>query len=210
MLLVVITLLFVTKSFSQSRYIDYNRFGISVGIHQFDIRTNDLVTTKSTSFHGGLSTRGSVGRHFDMIYFLNINRHEVNFVGRENILATTEEIPMKLLAAKIGLLGSYKLIEKHLSFEFGSALQLSDKFELESTFNNYILEGYDTFTANEARQTSRLNVMGIVGISTGFQSFKISLQYEYGFTNVLSKLTVNEKKLKGNITQLSVLATFYL
>ena len=208
--LVVITLLFVTKSFSQGRYNDYNRFGISAGIHQFDIRTNDLVTTKSIGFHGGLSTRGTVGRYFDMIYFLNINRHEVNILGRETLLATNEEIPFKLLAAKVGLLGSFKIIEKHLSFEFGSALQLSDKFEVEGKFNEYILEGYDTFTANEARQGSRLNVMGIVGISAGFQSFKISLQYEYGFSNVLSKLTVDTKKLKGNIEQLSVLGTFYL
>jgi len=209
-ILVVITLLFVTNSFSQTRYKDYNRFGISAGIHQFDIRTNDLVTTTSTGFHGGLSTRGTVGRHFDMIYFLFLNRHEINILGSETILADNEEIPFKLLAAKIGLLGSYKIIEKHLSIEFGSALQLSDKFDIESTFNDYILEGYDTFTAKDARQTSRLNVMGIVGISTGFQSFKISLQYEYGFTNVLSKLTVDNEKLKGNITQLSVLGTFYL
>lgn len=210
LLLVVILLLFVTKSFSQSRYNDYNRFGISGGIHQFNIQTNDLVTTKSTGFHGGLSTRGTVGSHFDMIYFLNFNRHEVNVLGSETLLSATEEIPFKLLAAKVGLLGSYKLIEKHLSFEFGSAIQLSDKFEIESKFNDYILEGYDTFTANEARQTSRINIMAIAGVSAGFQSFKISLQYEYGISNVLNKLTVNEKKLKGNITQLSVSATVYL
>jgi hypothetical protein len=151
-----------------------------------------LVTIKSTGSHCVLSTRGTVGRHFDMIFFLNINSHEANIVGKENILATTEEIPFKLLGAKIGLLGSYKLIEKHLSFEFGSALQISDKFEIESKFNDYILEAYETFTAKDACQTSRLNVMGIVGISTEFQSFKISLQYEYGFTNVLNKLTGNE------------------
>ncbi|WP_420571213.1 outer membrane beta-barrel protein [Kordia sp.] len=208
--LVAIMLLFVTKSFSQSRYNDYNRFGISFGIHQFDIRTNDLTTTKSTGFHGGLSTRGTVGRHFDMIYFLNLNRHEVNVLGRETLLAANEEIPFKLLAAKIGVLGSYKIVEKHLSLEFGPALQLSDKFEVEGKYSEYILDGYDSFTANEARQTSRINLMGIVGISAGFQSFKISLQYEYGFSNVLSKLTVENNKLKGNIEQLSVLATFYL
>ena len=209
-LLVVATLLFVTNSFSQSRYNDYNRFGLSAGIHQFDIKTNDLVTTKSTGFHGGLSTRGTVARSFDMIYFLTLNRHEVNFVGRENILAITEEIPFKLLAVKIGLLGSYKIMEKHLSLEFGSALQLSDKFEFESTFDDYILEGYDTFTAKDARQTSRINILGIIGISAGFQSFKISFQYEYGISNFLSKLEADQKKLKGNTTQLSVLATFYL
>lgn len=210
LLLVAITLLFVTKSFSQSRYNSYNRFGISAGIHQFDILTDDLTTTKSTGFQGGLSTRGTVGRHFDMMYFLFLNSHEVNILGRETLLAANEEIPFKLLAAKIGVLGSYKIIDKHLSFEFGPALQLSDKFEVEGKYSDYILEGYDTFTANEARQTSRLNLMGIVGISAGFQSFKISLQYEYGFSNVLSKLSVDNNKLKGNIEQLSVLATFYL
>lgn len=209
--LVLISLLFVTKSFSQGRYDNYNRFGISAGIHQFDIRTNDLVTTKSTGFQGGLSTRGTVARHFDMVYFLHLNWHEFNVLGRETASATiNQEIPFNLLAAKIGVLGSYKISEKHFSVEFGPALQLSEKFEIDSQFEDYVLQGYDTFTAKEARQTNRLNVMGVIGISAGFQSFKISLQYEYGFTNVLSKLTVDNNKLKGNIEQLSVLATFYL
>jgi len=146
-ILVAITLLFVTNSFSQGRYDSYNRLGISAGIHQFDIRTN---------------------------------------------------------------VGSYKISEKHFSVEFGPALQLSEKFEIDSEFEDYILQGYDTFTAKEARQTNRLNLMGVIGVSAGFQSFKISLQYEYGFSNVLSKLTVANKKLEGTIEQLSVLATFYL
>lgn len=212
LLLVATTLLFVTKSFSQSRYDDYNRLGITAGIHQFDITTNDLVTTKGTGFHGGLSTRGTVGRYFDMVYFLHLNRHEMNLLGKENNIATTvsEEIPMNLLAAKIGILGSYKIGGHHFSIEFGPALQLSDKFEFDSKFEEYILEGYDSFTAQEARKTSNLNVNGIIGFSAGFKAFKISVQYEYGFTNVLSKLTVNEKRLKGNTTQLSASATFYL
>jgi hypothetical protein len=208
--LVAIMLLFVTKSFSQSRYDSYNRFGISAGIHQFDIRTNDLVTTKSTGFQAGLSTRGTVARHFDMVYFLHLNWHEFNVLGRETVTAMNQEIPFNLITGKIGVLGSYKLIEKHLSLEFGPAVQLSEKFEIDSEFEDYILQGYDSFTAREARQTNRFNVMGVVGISGGFQSFKISLQYEYGFSNVLSKLTVDNQKLKGNIEQLSVLATFYL
>ncbi|WP_298515201.1 outer membrane beta-barrel protein [uncultured Kordia sp.] len=210
LLLVAVTLLFVTNSFSQGRYDNYNRLGISAGFHQFDIRTDDLVTTKSTGFQGGLSTRGTVARHFDMVYFLHLNFHELNVLGRETVTSLNQEIPFSLLAAKIGVLGSYKIVEKHLSVEFGPALQLTEKFEIDSQFEDYILQGYDSFTAKEARQTNRLNVMGVVGISAGFQSFKISLQYEYGFTNVLSKLTVDNNKLKGNIEQLSVLATFYL
>lgn len=208
--LVAITLLFVTKSFSQGRYDSYNRFGISAGIHQFDIRTNDLVTTKSTGFHAGLSTRGTVARHFDMVYFLHLNFHEFNVLGRQTAASENVEIPFNLLGGKIGVLGSYKLIEKHLSFEFGPAIQLSEKFEIDSEFEDYILQGYDSFTARDARQTNRFNIMGIVGVSAGFQSFKISLQYEYGFSNVLSKLTAENRELKGNIEQLSVLATIYL
>ncbi|WP_298417895.1 outer membrane beta-barrel protein [uncultured Kordia sp.] len=212
LLLVAINLLFVTKSFSQGRYNDYNRLGITAGIHQFDITTNDLITTKGTGFHGGLSTRGTIGRHFDMVYFLHLNRHEMNVLAKENALTATvsEEVQMKLLAAKLGILGSYKLGGNHFSIEFGPALQLSDKFEFESTFAEYILEGYDTFTVNDARKTSNLNVNGIIGFSAGFETFKISIQYEYGFTNVLSKLTVDNKTLKGNTTQLSGSATFYL
>ncbi|WP_046755279.1 hypothetical protein [Kordia jejudonensis] len=210
LLLVATTLLFVTKSFSQSRYNDYNRLGISAGAHLFDIRTNDLVTTNAVGFQGGLSTRGTVARRFDMVYFLHLNFHEFNILGRETLVSENEEIPFNLLAAKIGVLGSYKISEKHFSVEFGPAVQLSDKFEIDSKFEDYTLQGYDTFTAKDARQTSRFNVMGIIGISGGFQVFKISLQYEYGFSNVLNKLTVDNKKLKGNTEQLSVLATFYL
>ncbi|PTX60488.1 outer membrane protein with beta-barrel domain [Kordia periserrulae] len=209
-ILVVITILFVTKSFSQGRYDNYNRLGISAGIHQFDIKTDDLVTTKSTGFQAGLSTRGTVARHVDMVYFLHLNFHEFNVMGRQTLLSENVEIPFNLLAAKIGVLGSYKISEKHFSVEFGPALQLSEKFEVDSEFEDYILQGYDTFTAKEARQTNRVNIMGIIGVSAGFQSFKISLQYEYGISNVLSKLSVNNQQLKGHIEQLSVLATFYL
>ncbi|MEM6721494.1 MAG: hypothetical protein AAF611_19365 [Bacteroidota bacterium] len=208
--LVVMILLFVTKSFSQGRYDSYNRLGITAGFHQFDIRTNDLVTTKGTGFQAGLSTRGTVGRHFDMVYFLHLNWHEMNVLGRQTLISENVEIPLNIIAGKIGVLGSYKLIEKHLSIEFGPALHLSSEFEFDDEFDTYILQGYDTFIMDDARETSRLNVMGIVGISAGFQWLKISLQYEYGFSNVLSRMEANNQKLKGNIEQLSVLATFYL
>lgn len=210
-LLVVGMLLFVTNSFAQGRYDSYNRLGITGGIQQFDIQTNDLVTTKGTGFHAGLSTRGTVGRYFDMVYFLHFYRQELSVSGKETAVTTTfEDIPFKLLAAKIGLLGSYKIGGKHFSIEFGPALQVSDKFEIEGKYEDYILEGYDSFMAKDARKTSGFNVNGIIGFSAGFQSFKVSVQYEYGFTNVLSKLSVDNKKLKGHTTQLSGSATIYL
>ena len=52
-----ILMLISTAVFAQYEYRDSNRIGISIGVNQFTLNTNDFQTKPGTGWNGGLSMR---------------------------------------------------------------------------------------------------------------------------------------------------------
>lgn len=180
---------------------NYNRLGITGGLTLFDIATSDLNTQQREGVAGGFTTRGSIYNNFDLVYGLGFYSTEVGILaspvtdvaGRTN----SRYVDYRLQSAQLTFLGSLNIVRHHLSLEAGPVLNISGKLKLKSdSYESYILDGYDTLTAGEIQDISKVNFHVAGGITGGLEQFRVSAQYQYGVTNSLHKL--NEQNLENS------------
>ncbi|MFV8346249.1 outer membrane beta-barrel protein [Flavobacterium sp. ZB4P13] len=196
-----LTLFFVFISmatFAQYEYRDSNRIGIVFGVNQFTLNTNNFQTKPELGWNAGLSMRGNFYNNWDMVY--NIQFSENNFsVATNTLTLAKEDVNYKLASAQVSLQVSYRLIENHLSIEFGPIVQVNGKLNIDNNDENNIISG-TTLLAKDIRAISNFNFYPTVGITFGVRHFRANLSYQYGINNMLENL--NNKNLgvnfKGN------------
>ena len=183
--------------FAQYEYRDSNRIGISFGVNQFTLTTNDFQTKPGTGWNGGLSMRGNYYNNWDMVYAMQFS--ENNFSVTTNSGFITEDTNYKLSSAHVSLVISYKIIENHLSFEFGPLVQVNGKLKIDSSDENNIISG-TTLLAKDIVAISTFNFFPVIGITAGVRHVRLNVSYQYGVNNMLGSL--NNKNLgvsfKGN------------
>ncbi|WP_310558892.1 PorT family protein [Flavobacterium sp.] len=183
--------------FSQYDYRDSNRIGISFGVNQFSLNTNNFQTKPGTGWNGGLSMRGNYYNDWDMVYAMQFS--ENNFSVATNSGFISEDTNFKLSSAQISLMLSYKFIENHLSVEFGPLVQVNGKLNLEKDQENNIISG-TTLLAKDIVAISQFNFYPVVGITAGVKHVRLNISYQYGVNNMLGNL--NSQNLgvnfKGN------------
>ena len=183
--------------FGQYEYRDSNRIGISLGVNQFTLNTNDFQTKPGTGWNGGLSMRGNYYNNWDMVYAIQFS--ENNFTVTTNSGFLTEDTNYKLPSAQISLMWSYKIVENHLSFEFGPLVQVNGKLKLDYNDENNIITG-TTLLAKDIVDISTFNFFPVIGITAGVRHVRLNISYQYGVNNMLGNL--NNKNLgvdfKGN------------
>jgi hypothetical protein len=195
------TLFFVfiyITAFAQYEYRDSNRIGISLGVNQFTLNTNNFQTKPELGWNAGLSMRGNFYNEWDMVY--NIQFSENNFsVATNTLTLAKEDVNYKLASAQVSLQVSCRLIENHLSIEFGPIVQVNGKLNMDNTDENNIISG-TTLLAKDIRAISNFNFYPTVGITFGVRHFRANVSYQYGVNNMLENL--NNKNLgvnfKGN------------
>ncbi|MFV8334875.1 PorT family protein [Flavobacterium sp. RSP29] len=198
---ITLTLFFIFISitaFSQYKYRDSNRIGISFGVNQFTLDTDNFQTKPELGWNAGLSMRGNFYNDWDMVY--NIQFSENNFSVATNTLTLAQkDVNYKLASAQVSLQVSYKLIENHLSIEFGPIVQVNGKLNIDNTDENNVISG-TTLLAKDIREISNFNFYPTVGITFGVRHFRANVSYQYGVNNMLENL--NNKNLgvnfKGN------------
>mgnify|MGYP000061842520 CR=1 FL=1 len=211
-LLVVITIGFVTLSYAQNRnYNIKNGIGISGGLTQYNIITDNFNTKQGNGWAAGL-TASVILPHkwYGVSYNMQLAENNFSVEGRQsNIFNTTEDIEYKLLTSQLSFLLHIKLIESYVTFDLGPMLQYNADLELkDENQENYLINNFETLTAQDITPISRFNVNGVVGISAGFNHFKLKAHYVYGFLNTLNKLNdeafneVNRTPFKGNQSML--------
>lgn len=175
---------------AQYRRSDYNRIGIQAGYVFFDISTADFDMVKTNGFAGGFSTRGAFYNNFDLIYGIDFIQSEVGILARANNTETElSEVGYTLRGAQIRFTGSYLVLGEHLSIEFGPVFMVNSKAELnEKSKEEYILSGYEFLQAQDVQEWSRFNLNGLIGITAGFERFRLTANYQYGILNTLSRL----------------------
>ncbi|MDI5898060.1 PorT family protein [Flavobacterium yafengii] len=198
---ITLTLFFIFISitaFSQYKYRDSNRIGISFGVNQFTLNTDNFQTKPELGWNAGLSMRGNFYNNWDMVY--NIQFSENNFsVATNTLTLAQEDVNYKLASAQVSLQVSYKLVENHLSIEFGPIVQVNGKLNIDNTDENNVISG-TTLLAKDIREISNFNFYPTVGITFGVRHFRANVSYQYGVNNMLENL--NNKNLgvnfKGN------------
>ena len=192
-----ISILISTAVFAQYEYRDSNRIGISFGVNQFTLNTNDFQTKPGTGRNGGLSMRGNYYNNWDMVYSMQFSENNFSVVTDSGFI--TEDTNYKLSSAQISLLLSYKIIENHLSFEFGPLVQVNGKLKINSIDESNIISG-TILLAKDIVDISTFNFFPVIGITAGVRHVRLNVSYQYGINNMLGNL--NNKNLgvdfKGN------------
>ncbi|RBN49901.1 porin family protein [Flavobacterium psychrolimnae] len=185
-------------AFSQYKYRDSNRIGISFGVNQFTLNTNNFQTKPELGWNAGLSMRGNFYNNWDMVYAVQFSENNFS-VATNSLTLAKEDVNYKLASAQISLLASLKIIESHLSIEFGPIVQVNGKLNLENKEENNVISG-TTLLAKDIREISNFNFYPTVGITFGVRHFRANVSYQYGVNNMFENL--NNKNLgvnfKGN------------
>lgn len=201
------------QTVAQRNYEGYNFLGIQGGLTFFDIQTDDLVTEQQLGFTAGFTTRGAFRNSFDLIYGLSFQSASVGVEGRNPITAVTQNIGYTIQGAQLNFLGSYNIIVKHLSLEFGPIFGINGKMKLDDDrFENYVLTGYNTLAAKDIEDISRFNVHLAGGLTAGLEHFRISAQYQYGLTNMLGRLNdkgLEKEDFKGHSSTIVLTGVIY-
>lgn len=212
-LLVALLFCFVTESFSQKgRYPITNGIGITGGITQFDIVTDNFTTKSSNGFIGGLSATVDIPvRWYNISFGMQLSENNIEILGRPALISTEEEfIKYKMFVAQVAMLLHVKVIENHFTVDVGPMLQYNGKLEFrDEAQEGYYINNYTNLTAEDITTISQFNLNGAVGASLGFKNFKLKAQYIYGFTNILNKLenedldtSGGDARFKGNQSML--------
>jgi hypothetical protein len=193
--LLITSILISTITFAQYNYRDSNRIGIAVGINQFSLNTSDFDTKPGIGWNAGFSVRGNFYNDFDMVYAMQFS--ENNFmVETINPLLQKEDVNYKLPSAQIALQLSYKVVENHLSIEFGPVVQINGKLNIEGTEKNNIIRG-TLLRAGDIVDISKFNFYPAAGVTFGVKHVRANIQYLYGVNNMLSNLESNLKGYAG-------------
>ena len=191
-------ILITITTFAQYGYRDSNRIGISLGVNQFTLNTNNFQTKPGTGWNAGLSMRGNFYDNWDMVYAMQFSENNFS-VATKTLFLANEDVNYKLPSAQISLQLSYKFIENHLSVEFGPLVQVNGKLKVDSQNENNMISG-TTILAKDIEDISKFNFYPTVGITFGVRHFRANISYQYGVNNMLGNL--NTKNLgvnfKGN------------
>lgn len=176
---------------------DGNRIGISGGITQTTVTTNNFNTTPELGFVGGLSVRGNFYNDFSMVFGMQF--FESNF-STKTLKPTTlaiEDVKYKMMGVQVKLLLSYNIIQDHLSIDLGPVLQVNDKLKFNNSSALNIIQG-TTLQANQVVDISKINGNLYAGISGGTKVIKLVLSYQYGVNNFMNGLNKKEESVLAN------------
>ncbi len=192
LLLVAITLCFVTKSFSQKGNIRItNSINIGGGITQFNIDTDNFETKSAQGFLAGTAAMVDLPHKFyNMSFGLQLSENHIEILGRPSLISSEEAyIDYKIFAAQFALLMHIKVIPKHFTIDIGPMLQYNSRLEFDDKEqDDYYIANYTNLLAKDITNISQFNFNGAVGASVGINNFKFKAQYIYGFTNILNKI----------------------
>ena len=159
----------------------------------------------------GFTTRGAFRNDFDLIYGINFQSASVGVEG--SFLTDTQNIEYTIQGAQLNFLGSYNIVVKHLSVEFGPIFEINGKMKLKNDdYEDYVLTGYNTLTAKDIQDISRFNVRLAGGLTAGLENFRISAQYQYGVTNMLGKLNskgLENEDFNGHSSTIVIMGVIY-
>jgi hypothetical protein len=197
----VLLLLISTVGYSQYGYRDGNRIGISAGVSQTTLFTDNFNAKPELGFAGGLSVRGNYYNNWSMIYGMQFFSNNFSLESNFN-----QKIKYNIQGVQVRLLLSYNVVEDHVSLDFGPVLQVNGKMKIASSDENKILKG-TLLQADQILDISPVSGNFYLGVSAGNKTIRAVVFYEYGFTNILNKLNKddalkllnNGDKFKGNL-----------
>ena len=211
-----ILILFSAISFSQYQNKDGNRIGITAGISQSSLFTDNFNAKPGIGYNGGLSVRGNYYNNWSMIFGMQFFQNTFSLEST-SLTTTLKETEFNVSGAQVRLLLSYNVVKDHVSIDFGPVFQANGNLSTKSTDENNILTG-TTLKASQIEDISKFNGNIYIGISAGNRRLRAVLYYQYGVTNLFNNLNNNDalrvqngnKDFKGNVGTVSAQILFNL
>lgn len=197
-------LCFVTVASAQYGKGDFNHIGLSLGINQTHLFTNNFNVNPGMSWTAGLAIRGNYYNDFAMVYGMNFTDNL--FKVEANTLTGIKEVDLKMMAVQVHLLLSYKIAGSNFSIDAGPVLQLNSKIKFEEPDGELFIANAGLLRVKNLEEISPINCNAHIGLTGGFENVRLNLSFQYGITNVLNNLNkqdevklVTTEKLKGNL-----------
>lgn len=212
--LIIVCAFFSIVGVAQRGHKDSNRIGISGGLTQMSIFTNNFNVTPQTGWTGGFHVRGNFYNDWQMSFGMFFT--DSNFSVQTRKVVSIVETNYKLSAVQIYLMPGYVISQNHLNIEFGPVLQINDKLTIDKADEANFLVDQPLLTAKDITDVSKINANIYAGINVGFTNVRLRLGYQYGLNNFFNSLNSNDKvpnigeKFKGNIGMASGQLTIYL
>lgn len=208
-----IFLLVSVSSFAQYGYRDNNRIGISGGVTQLSLFSNQFNASPEAGWIGGFSLRGNYYNNWQAVFGMHFTDSNFSMQSVAN-----EDIKFKLSAVQIYLVASYMVVENHLTLEIGPVLQVNGKLKIDDLDENKFLKDSPLLTANDIVDITKINGNIYAGVTAGFKQVRLHFSYQYGLNNIMNNLNKKaelvalngNEKFKGNIGLISGMITFYL
>ncbi len=219
-LLVALCIGFVTTTFAQRpNYQIRSSLGITGGITNFNINTDNFETSAGTGWLAGLQVKGNLPhKWYDVSAGIQFTQSKLNMSGRiSDDVTGNEEIEYQLLMAQAFFMFHWKIVPNHFEVDFGPVLQFSDKLKFtDENQESFFINGYEALPANQIVELAPFNVNAAVGLTAGFKPFRFRFQYQYGITNMLRKLNDQnlntlggDDEFKGNQSMIVGTAIIY-
>ena len=210
----LLTLIFSFSVNAQYGNRDSNRIGISGGVTQMSLFSDQFNAKPEMGWIAGFSLRGNYYNDWQMAFGMNFT--ESNFSLQP--LIGNEDIKYKLSGVQVFLTGSYMVIENHLTLEIGPVLQINGKLAIDEEDKLKLLKDSSLLTANDIIDVTKINGNIYAGITAGIKNVRLHVSYQYGVNNFMNnlnkkddlKLLNGDKKFKANYGILSGMITFYL
>ena len=199
-LLVVLTCLIVTVSYSQRRYNIQTSIGIFGGIAQTDILSDQLETSVKNGWYGGLMTAGDVPhKWYNLQYGLSLTQHSLEVMTINSSLQD-EAVPVHFIGAQVGMWLQIKLAKRYLTLDVGPVIQVNGKLTYDDVFDGNVIPSDTRVDMKTLSEINMFNVLPTVGITAGPVNFKVRALYQYGLLNSFSKMNGGEEayNFKGN------------
>ncbi|MEP0263399.1 hypothetical protein [Dokdonia sp.] len=197
----------------------YNRIGLQGKIMLTSIESSDLEIDGKEGFQGGFTTRGRVYNNWGIVYGIDFLSANVSVQGTGAGQAIDNQIDYNFIGAQLNFFLSYNIIGQNLAIDFGPALLVNGKMKLkDSGQGDTTIAGFSSLTGSDIEEISKINPFVVIGLTGGFENVRLSVQYQYGVTNILNGLNDQDLELidpaarnfKGTASFISAGVVFYL
>ncbi len=197
------------------------RFGVTVGTTNYSPGANFLFSKSAPGYKVGFIGTVFISEKFEVFVEMNYARHFMKFIGRENNLATPEDIKFNLETFNVPVVVDYTVLNLNDEWFFGinagpSLSLLYDYKLVDDAKADYVLDPLyttpDQFEFDSNKEQASINAFIALGVSVEYHRFLASFRYNKGITDPYRSINlyspVLELKGKDNYFEFSLVYLF--
>ena len=197
------------------------RFGVTVGTTNYSPGANFLFSKSAPGYKVGFIGTVFISEKFEVFVEMNYARHFMKFIGRENNLASPEDIKFNLETFNVPVVLDYTVLNLNDKWFFGinagpSLSLLYDYKLVDDAKSDYVLDPLYTtphqleFDSNKDQVS--INAFIALGVSVEYNRFLANFRYNKGITDPYRSINlyspVMELKGKDNYFEFSLVYLF--